>query len=146
MLAAVLPVTKASAIAGQPVPGMFRGMASYVPTDPGLRHPATRLVSWPSWSRRIWSSVAHLETPWGTKMCYPVEEIRDGASVLLDAEPPMGDTLPAVIVSDPSAGRVLWFGGWDLGGRHAYGRPRIVTDWQVLLRNWATWLSGQVED
>ncbi len=146
VLSTLLPVAQAAAIEGQPVPGTFRSLASFVPTDAGLRHPASRLVSWPTWSRRIWGSRALLETPWGTKFCYPVEEVPAGASVLLDAKPADGEALPALIAGAPDKGRVLWFGGWDLGGRHAPGRPRIVEDWQTLVRNWATWLAGRVED
>lgn len=146
VLAAALPVAKAAAIEGQPLPGTFRTLAAYVPTDAGVRHPASRLVTWPTWSRRIWNSRALVETPWGTKVCYPVEEVGAGASVLLDAKPADAESLPALIAGVPDKGRVLWFGGWDLGGRHAYGRPNVVTDWQILVRNWATWLAGQVED
>ena len=145
-LASALPVAKAAAMEGQPVPGLFSGLASYVPTDAGTRHPASRLVSWPSWSRRIWGTYALLETPWGTNVCYPVEEIPTGAQVLLEAKPEQADSLPALIVGVPDGGRVLWFGGWDLGSRHAYGRPKIVEDWRVLLLNWTTWLAGQIED
>jgi len=146
VLSTVLPVAKATPIEGQPVPGTFQGMASYVPTDAGVRHPASRLVSWPSWSRRIWNARALLETPWGTNVCYPVEEVAPGASVLLDAKPQGREPLPALIVGDPANGRVLWFGGWDLGGRHAYGRPAVASDWQTLVRNWAAWLGGQVDE
>jgi len=145
VLATVLPVAKATAIEGQPVPGTLGGMAAYVPTDAGTRHPASRLVSWPSWSRRIWGQRAMLETPWGTNVCYPVEEIPPGAVVLLDAKPARREALPALIAADEKTGRVLWFGGWDLGGRHAYGRGNIVSDWGILLRNWAAWLAGRAD-
>jgi hypothetical protein len=145
VLAAALPVAKATPIEGQPVPGTIPGMAPYVPTDAGVRHPASRLVRWPGWSKRIWGSKALLENPWGTNVCYPVEELAPGATTLLDVQPEGGDARPALIAGDPAKGRVLWFGGWDLGDRHAYGRPQTVTDWQVLVRNWATWLAGQVE-
>lgn len=146
VLSTLLPVAKATPIEGQPVPGTFRSLAGYEPTDEGVRHPASRLVSWPTWSRRIWKSRALLETPWGTKVCYPVEEVPAGASVLLEANPPDAEALPALIAGVPDKGRVLWFGGWDLGVRQAYGRPSVVTDWQTLVRNWAAWLAGQYEE
>ena len=146
VLATVLPVAKATPIEGQPVPGTIQGLAPYAPTDAGIRHPASRLVGWPGWSKRIWGSKALLETPWGTNVCYPVEEVAPGASVLLEVRPEGGDAMSALIAGAPAQGRVLWFGGWDLGGRHAYGRGSIVSDWRTLIRNWATWLAGQVED
>ena len=79
-------------------------------------------------------------------MCYPVEEVPDGATVLLEAKPTNAEALPAMIAGAPDEGRVLWFGSWGLGGRHAYGRPRVVSDWKILVTNWVTWLAGQVED
>ena len=146
VLARLFPVAKARALEGQPVPGTFRGQVPFTVTDAGKRHAATRLVSWPGWSGRIWISRGLLERPWGTKFCYPVEKLAPGAQELLRIQPAQGDPWPGMVAGDPGIGRVLWFGAWDLGSRHAYGDPRIVQDWQVLVRNWITWLAGRVEE
>jgi hypothetical protein len=137
-------VRTAKPLAGQPVPGTFTGHAPFLVTEEGRRHPATRLVPWPGWSRRIWDSMRSIPTPWGTPFAYPVDEIAPGAEVLLRAEPEHGEPWPVAVAGPAAGGRVLWFGAADLGDGKAYGRPLVVADWQVLVRNWIAWLGGRV--
>ena len=139
----LLPVTKVKPIEGQPPPGVYGTLAPYAVTPEGERHPASRLVPWARWSRVLWQGTRMIETPWGTKFVYPVEQIAPGATVLLKTDPETGDGWPTLIVSAPDKGRVMWFGAHGLGGNPAYGRPSVVQDWDALLSAWLGWLTAQ---
>jgi hypothetical protein len=119
-------------------------------TKEGAVHPATRLVKWPEWSIKIWVSRRSDEFPWGTKFCYPVEQVVEGSEVLLEAERMRGPPIPAIVVGPQENGRVLWVGTWELGDRSkddsktSYGHAPTVAAWGTLVCNWVSWLAGGV--
>lgn len=146
ILGPLLPVEEVRPIEGQPAPGVYATLVSFEVTGPGQRHPVTRLVPWPTWSREIWQFTRTLDAPWGARFCFPVETVKPGAVVLLATDPEHGDGWPAMIVGAPQSGRVLWFGALEIGPHAGYGRPSVVGDWGILLKNWLAWLAGIVSE
>jgi hypothetical protein len=141
-LATVLPVASAKPIQGSPLPGVFAKNAPFAVTSTGEKHLASRMVYWPEWSRRIWQLGVSGAEPWGSMFCYPVETLKEGSVVLVEARPPTGSPIPVYVIGPPSLGRVLWFGAQDFGHRTYYD-PKAGTQWQALLRNAAIWLAGR---
>ena len=94
----LLPVKKARAIEGPEKPGILMGLKPFRATEAGTRHPATRLVPWPTWSQRIWDSFATGSRPWGTEFVYPVEELAEGAETLLEVntDEPLPQQVPTL--------------------------------------------------
>jgi len=137
----LLPVKKARAIEGPEKPGILMGLKPFRVTEAGTRHPATRLVPWPTWSQRIWDSFVTGSRPWGTEFVYPVEELAEGAETLLEVNTDRGPEWPAVIAGPPRRGRVLWLGIHDFADADAYHDSAHLADRQVLVRNLAAWLA-----
>jgi len=144
VLGGLVPVAKAKKLEGSPLPGVFGHLVPFTVTEAGTHHPASRLVPWPTWSKRIWTWNATGDFPWGTSFCYPVSQVADGATILLGTNPAHGKAWPALVAGSADGGRVLWLGAWELGSRKAYGQPAVLEGWSVLVDNWVAWLSGQV--
>ncbi len=142
----LLPVKKARAIEGPEKPGILPGLTPFRVTEEGTRHPATRLVPWPSWSRRIWDSFRLGDRPWGTSFAYPVEEIADGAATLVEVDTRRGPEWPTIIAGPERNGRVLWLGLRDFADPDAYTDGRHLADRRVLIRNMTAWLADQVPE
>jgi hypothetical protein len=145
VLGDVLPVAKAHPIQGQSIPGMFGDDARPLVVEAaGTTHPATRLVRWARWSERIWTDLQNGPRAWRVRMCYPVEEVKPGATVLMRCEPRRGPSIPAVIEGNPRKGRVLWIGVGEFGEaswRDSVSYRRLT----VLTYNVVAWLSGQTQ-
>ncbi len=141
-LAELLPVGRAAAIRGQPVPGTFAREAPFALTSEGEKHPASRIVFWPEWSRRIWQLGAASTPPWGTQFCYPVEELKPGSVVLVEVRPPTGKPIPMYVQGSPASGRVLWFGAAALADDTL--RSGLQSGkWYALIHNAIVWLAGR---
>jgi|GEM_PF-6014067 len=141
-LAALLPVERATPIRGQPVPGVFGREAPFAITPAGEKHPASRIVFWPEWSRRIWQLGAASTPPWGTQFNYPVEALKPGSIVLVEVHPPSGKPLPMFVQGAPAAGRVLWFGAQHIAD-DTLRSSRHTTKWYALIHNAIVWLAGR---
>lgn len=151
-LAALLPVEEAERMEGRPdpkrpgdpprVPGSFAEGAPFVVTDAGITHPASRFVSWPTWSRRIWADGGSGLQPWGSLFVYPVTKLRPGAVTLVNAVPSRGAPIPMYVQGAPASGRVLWFGAFDFG-EATYRNNLALEKWVALLRNSVVWLAGR---
>lgn len=141
-LRALLPVATATAIRGDPVPGVYPSGAVFQVTGEGEKHPASRIVYWPEWSRRVWQMGAAASPPWGTRFCYPVETLVPGSVVLVEALPPRGNAVPMYVQGPASAGRVLWFGAQQVADDTLRdGRQTIKL--YAMLHNAIVWLAGR---
>lgn len=143
VLGPLLPVT--AAVEGDETLStvLTQGFLPYVLTEEGAKHPASRLVRWPEWSRKLWKEFAASEAPWGTNLAFPVAEMRDGSDVLLELDLTRSEKRPVLIAGPEDEGRVLWFGGWDLGSKEGYYRPRTTAEWGAMLGNWVVWAAGR---
>jgi hypothetical protein len=146
VLGPLLPVDSELASIPAATPGFSSERMPFRLQEAGHRHPATRLVQWPTWTERIWAERATGDWAWSTPYAFPVARAVEGAEVLAVVEPPRGDDIPILVASAPDRGRVLWVGTWELGDRLAYGQPKVVADWRVLVRNWVIWLAGRVTE
>jgi hypothetical protein len=131
-LAPLLPVARAIPVRGQPVPGVFTTVAPFHVTADGEKHPASRIVFWPEWSRRVWQLGAAGTPPWGTRFCYPVHGQR----------PESGTPLPMYVQGAPVQGRVLWFGALQLED-DTLRDMRQTRKWYALIHNALVWLGGR---
>lgn len=143
-LAGLLPVAEPRRIEGTPVPGTFQSPADapFLVTDAGTEHPASRIVAFPEWSRRLWQVGASGPAPWGSKFVYPIVKLREGAVTLVEVQPAKGAALPMYVLGPDGAGRVLWFGASDFG-ELTYRDPRSVQRWSALLHNTMVFLAGR---
>lgn len=141
-LAALLPIERAKPIRGQPVPGLFAQEAPFAVTAEGEKHPASRIVFWPEWSRRIWQLGAASTPPWGTQFCYPVEALKPGSLVLVETRPPTGAPLPMYVQGAPASGRVLWFGAQQIAD-DTLRNGQQSGKWYALIHNAMVWLAGR---
>lgn len=141
-LAPLMPVAQATPVRGTPVPGVHPGGAVFQATPDGEKHPASRIVYWPEWSRRVWQMGAAASPPWGTQFCYPVETLVPGSVVLVEAVPPRGSPVPMYVQGPPAAGRVLWFGAQQLAD-DTLRDGRQSQKWYALLHNAVVWLAGR---
>jgi hypothetical protein len=147
ILGPLLPIEKAMPIQGDPVPGVFGAEVPFIPTKFGLKHPATRFVSFPGWSEKMWKEAssgdpAHKMRPWGAPFCFPVEQIRPGAVTLLEVEGGREHVrFPAIVQGAPETGRVLWVGVNDLG-QNTFFDSASAFRVSALLQNWIDWLKG----
>ncbi|MFM8385983.1 MAG: hypothetical protein ACKOCB_04045 [Planctomycetia bacterium] len=142
VLRALLPVARAAEVRGTPVPGVHASGAVFQATAAGERHPASRIVYWPEWSRRVWQMGAAASPPWGTRFCYPVEALVPGSVVLVEALPPAGSPVPMYVQGPESAGRVLWFGAQQLAD-DTLRDGRQAQKWYALIHNAVVWLAGR---
>jgi hypothetical protein len=145
-LRAVLPVAsvkpfKPETLGQEDIPGVFREERPFVATERGIEHPASRITASPKWSRAKWEALARGPKNWGTRFVYPVKEVGPRASVLLEVEPPRGDRMPALILSDPGDGRVLWTGFVDFGRNPYYDGGRSWDVFRSLVLQWTLWLA-----
>ncbi len=141
-LAALLPVERAAPIRGPSVPGVFGREAPFALSTEGEKHPASRIVFWPEWSRRIWQLGAAATPPWGTQFCYPVEALKPGSVVLVEARPPSGKPLPMYVQGAPASGRVLWFGAQQIAD-DTLRSGQQSGKWYALIHNAIVWLAGR---
>ena len=141
ILKEILPVKTAAQLVGTPLPGVFAEEQTLRATSAGTRHPATRLIAVPEVSVKAWANATMGDGAFGTKFCYPVEEVKDGAQILVACE--AAANLPAVIATAPDAlQRVLWMGNTDMG-RRAYFVREKDTLMKTLLNHMFIWLLGQ---
>ncbi len=136
----LIPIETAVEIKGSPTPGVFKEKQLLKPTEAGYEHPATALVSVERGSRSIWMEAGTGEGAIGTRFCYPVQEVKSDAVVLIQAE--AGVSIPAVVVST-GARRVLWMGNTDFGDRKTHFHRERNAVQLTLLNHWWVWLSGQ---
>jgi hypothetical protein len=141
-LRALVPVAKAAPVRGDPVPGVYPSGAVFQATGDGERHPASRIVYWPEWSRRVWQMGATASPPWGTRFCYPVEALVPGSVVLVEALPPRGNAVPMYVQGPAAAGRVLWFGAQQVAD-DTLRDGRQAQKWYGMLHNAMVWLAGR---
>jgi hypothetical protein len=150
LFSALLPVAEAARLEARPEPGkpqplppgMFRKPAPFVVTDAGTKHPASRIVPWPEWSRRIWVEGGQGLQPWGSWFCYPVTKVGPGAVTLVNAAPEAGAPIPMFIARSGAGGRVLWYGAEDAGDA-TYRVSTSVEKWNTILHNSVVWLAGR---
>jgi len=137
----LLPVKTAMLLSGTPIPGVYAEPQTLRATKAGNEHPATRLISVPEVSVKVWSGATTGDGGFATKFCYPVEETKDGTEVLVQCE--AAATLPAVIATPAtSRSRVLWMGSVDFGWRTYYVREKDALQ-KILLNHMIVWLLGQ---
>jgi hypothetical protein len=149
--AGLVPVVPAKIAGTGPdgeVPGILATDRPFVATEVGVRHPATRLSPFPNWSRTMWESRREGKGRWTTKFVHPLERVADGAQVLVNvssgkaAEAGSIIELPAIVVSDPAKGRVLWVAGiFDLSF-DSYRDTRSNDLMRALSLHWISWLAG----
>lgn len=145
-LAAILPVTGVKAPApstpgGREIAGVFTSDRSFVVTEPGTRHPASRLVPYPGWSKKLWAAAAKGDGVWGTKFCPVVGGVAAGAEALVELDTGAA-RVPAIVASGPTSGRVLWVGGlFDLT-LPAYKDALSLERIRALSLNWLIWLAS----
>lgn len=142
-LAELLPVAKAGRFEGSPIPGKLGDFRAFEITEAGTTHPASRLVAWPEWSRTMWMSRAEAPHPWGTSMTWPVEEATEDGAVLLRVAPARGDGFPVMLAREAGAGRVLFFGAFEILPRDGYGVPKTMEETRAWLNNWLAWAGGR---
>jgi len=147
-LATILPVTGSKAVTpavtGGDLPGVYKNAVSLRATEAGTKHPATRLVSWPTWSRKIWDQQASAQADgrWETKFCAAVAGPAADATVLVEAQ--AGPTSPAAIVaSDAPNRRVLWVSGFFDVMDAAYRGSKSGERFRAMSISWIAWLSGE---
>jgi hypothetical protein len=137
----ILPIASSEAIKGDPPPGVFADERPFAVTERGIEHPASRITGSPKWSREKWAALARGEKKWGTKFAYPFREVGPRASVLLEVEPPRGGNIPALVLSDPTDGRVLVAGFFDFGRDPYYDGGRSWDVFRSLVLQWTVWLA-----
>lgn len=142
----LLPVKSARKIEGPEKPGIMIRHTPFAVTEEGARHPATRLVPWPEWSKLVWEGFKSQDIPWGTPFVFPVEEFKDGATSLVRVLAPQGPEWPAIAVGPENMGRVIWFGTRDLGDEAAYRDAHVLRQRRALVRNITAWLVGQAPE
>lgn len=147
-LATVLPVTGSKpvvpAVTGGDLPGVYKSAVSLRATEAGTKHAATRLVSWPKWSRTMWDQQASAQSDgrWETKFCAAVAGPAADATVLVEAQ--AGPTSPAAVVaSDAPNRRVLWVSGFFDVTDGAYRGSKSGERFRALCISWIAWLSGE---
>lgn len=138
----LLPIERAATLAGQaPLPGLFTEQQPFRVTAAGHAHPATQLVADEDASREYWRGASEGEGRLGTKFCYPVLELKEGAVTLVALEAGAAG-IPAVVVSGGPE-RVLWMGNTDFGDRKTHFTREKSTVQYTLINHWCTWLTGQ---
>ncbi len=142
----LMPVKSAKQVRGDPTTGLiagsFRKRRPFKVSEAGQRHIATRLTEWPTWSPRIWEAWGEGKGALTTIFGYPVEEVADGARVLLSIDGGGEPDVPVVIVGDESKGaRVMWVGtpewSWE-AHFDATKSKRMAT----VVRNITVWAAG----
>ena len=123
-------------------PGIYKTPVPFVVTDAGTKHPASRIVPWSEWSRRIWVEGGSGLQPWGSWFCYPVTKIAPTAVTLVNASPPTGAEIPMFIARSGAGGRVLWFGAEDASDA-TYRVNTSIEKWNTILHNSIVWLAGR---
>lgn len=150
LFSALLPVADAARLEGgrgepgKPAlpPGVFKTEVPFVVTDAGTAHPASRVVPWPEWSRRIWTEGRQGPKPWGSWFCYPVTKLAPGAVTLVNAAPEAGAPIPMFVAREGAGGRVLWYGAADASD--AVFRANLSLEkWNTILHNSIVWLGGR---
>lgn len=144
-LRAVLPVASVLPMAplekgGKLIPGVFRAPQPFAVTADGTRHPASRLVSYPGWSQKLWARFTTGPTPWTTSFVSPVEKLAPGATTLVEVVSAEA-RWPAIIASGASSGRALWVAGlldldWDVWRKGA-GTDHL----EAMSVSWIAWLA-----
>lgn len=139
-VASVLPLAP-RAPGDRVLPGVFQTAAPFAATEAGTRHPASRIVPFDGWSRKIWSRLAQGKHGWSTKFVSPVEALAPGAAALVEVIG--GDARwPALVVSGGAEGRAVWAGGlldidWSVY-RDDYGTERM----RAIVTSWVAWLAA----
>jgi hypothetical protein len=134
---AVAPIAPGSAV----IAGVFEKPRTFVVTDAGRRHPASRIVPYPDWSRKHWEAETTGKEAWLTKFCAPVEGPAADAQVLVEVD--TGDArVPAFLATSGQAGRVLWIGGFFDLERPAYSGSASYDRARALGVSWVLWLAG----
>lgn len=124
------------------LPGRFgQDGARFNVTPKGETHPASRLVSWPEWSRVWWDDLSQGEGAIRVKFCTPVTELAEGATALLSVDVANADDIPAVVVGQVGDGRVLWLGTRELAWK-AFYNPENEGKVGLVLHNMLAWLAG----
>ena len=144
VLKELLPVTKAAQLTGTPLPGVFAKAQPLAVTSLGTQHPATRLITVPEVSARVWSDATQGDGALATKFCYPVQDVKSDWQVLVNCE--AAATLPAIIATLPGARqRVYWMGNVDFSRRAHYVREKDKIQ-KLLVNHALVWLTGQAPE
>jgi hypothetical protein len=134
------PAAPGTAAAPATIPGVFETSRPFAVTADGTKHPASRFVSFPGWSERIWGDNTRGEHAWGTKFVSPVTGTAPDATVLLQVD--AGEKKwPAFVATSGAHGRALWLGGildldWD-----AYRTNAGYDYLRAMAISWLAWLS-----
>jgi hypothetical protein len=143
-LATVLPVAAKAVVPAQrgdpTLPGVFSAPKPLSITKDGALHPASRIVSYPGWSERIWTRYTRGKDAWATKFVNPVERVAPGAKVLVEVDSG-SEKIPAIVASDGEGGRALWVGAmleldWAPYYSGAGGKQRAA-----MALSWIAWLA-----
>lgn len=147
-LASILPVKDVKgAVPSSPgsrdLAGVFPSAVPLRATDAGVKHPATRLVPMPGWSRKMWDQQATRgsEGAWETKFCAQVDAVVPGASVLVEADAG-AHRWPAVVAHDSPTRRVMWVGGFFDVGDPAYRGSKSIERFRAMCISWVAFLAG----
>lgn len=140
LLKDLLPVLEPTPVEGENVAGTFTKKQALRVTPAGVKHQASRFVDKPDVSAEIWTRAGEGRGSFGSKFCYPVQAVREGALVLAEIE--AATSIPALVVSAAPA-RVLWMGNVDFGGRETHFTPEKDRLRKILLTHWWVWLAGQ---
>ncbi len=147
-LASILPVKGVRAVAptmpgSADLAGVYASAAALRATDAGTTHPATRLTSWPGWSRKMWDQQAGKDADgrWSTKFCAAVDGPVEGATVLVEVE--AGPTrAPAIVIHDSPTRRVMWVGGFFDVEDPAYRGTKSIERIRAMFLSWISALAG----
>jgi hypothetical protein len=143
-LRGLLPVDKPLPVdavtPGGAVRGVYATPRGLSLSPAGATHPAARLLDWPGWNGKVWSSLGGAKGPWSTKFVSPVGEVAPGALVLVrvgsatDGEP--------ALVAAPDDERVLWAAGFFDLADPAYRLPESIVAMRALATRWIAWLAS----
>ena len=142
VLGDLLPVGRVALFQGDPIPGVYAEPQRLEVSEAGAAHLATRLVANPEASVRVWRAASEKPGCFATKFCYPVLQLKPGAQALLNVD--AATRVPALIVSAPSVGRVLWMGQIDYGDKTYFNAESNALQ-QLVVTHQLLWLVGQAE-
>jgi hypothetical protein len=136
----LLPIARTAEFQGDPVPGSYSVPQLLHVTDAGTRHPATRLVDDPASSAKVWQLGTMEKDTFATSFCYPVLEVKPGAQTLVVVQ--AATDVPAIVVSSPKVGRVLWMGNVDYGQKTYYNEKTDALQ-KIAFNQQLVWILGQ---
>lgn len=144
-LKSILPITGAKAVGptsvgSREIAGVYEKEKSFVVTEDGTKHPASRMVPYAGWSKRLWEAQSRGKGAWKTKFVAPVTGVAPGARVLANVDVG-GAEVPAIVASGGTGGRTLWVAGLFDVGNGAYSDSDSFDRMRALVISWIVWLA-----